>query len=211
MYRSTVADRSFAFTRRQLLGGLGALASLGAMPPGTMVRPARAADYPPTDGEMQGFVLADPRRPAADVPFLDGAGNVRHFTDFKGQVLLVNFWATWCAPCIREMPSLAALNKRLGGVDFQLLAVSQDRGGKKVAEPFVRGRLGLADLPIYYDPKAKLGRAMGVDRLPMTFLIDRRGRTVGAKAGYADWDTPEAERLIRHLLREDAAPATQDA
>lgn len=163
---------------------------------------ARAADYPPTNGAMQGFILYDKRRELSAEPFLDGAGNTRHFADFRGRVLLVNFWATWCAPCIEEMPDLAALQDGMGGEDFTVLAISQDRGGRDVAEPFVRDRLGLPRLPVLYDPNSALGRAMGVKGLPTTFLIDRRGRAVGHYLGAAEWNAPGARAMIRHVIDE---------
>lgn len=121
-------------------------------------------------------------------------------------MLLVNFWATWCAPCIKEMPSLARLDRALKDEPFRLLAVSQDRGGKDVAEPFIRERLKLPDLQIFYDPKLKLGRSLGVRGLPSTYLIDARGHLVGGLTGPAEWDSEDALALIRHVLEEGNGP-----
>jgi thiol-disulfide isomerase/thioredoxin len=159
-----------------------------------------AADYPPTTGQMQEFVLLKQRAPAPVTPFLDGDGGMHHFTDFTGKVLLVNFWATWCAPCIEEMPSLARLNDQLAGPNFQLLTISQDRGGKSVAEPFLRERLGLPNLDLFFDPKLKLGRELGLRGLPSTYLIDQQGRLVGGMAGSAEWDSPEAVEMIKFVM-----------
>lgn len=202
------SDRFPQPTRRAVAAGLAATGLLGAgftaAQPG---KPAFAgADYPPTKGEMQGFVLLKERATAPDQPFFDGKDNVRHFTDFRGEVLLVNFWATWCAPCIKEMPSLARLADALKDEPFRLLAVSQDRGGKDVAEPFIRDRLNLPDLQLFYDPKLKLGRSLGVRGLPSTYVIDAKGNLVGGLTGPAEWDGEDALALIRHVLREGGAP-----
>ncbi|MEQ8602275.1 MAG: TlpA disulfide reductase family protein [Marivibrio sp.] len=196
-------------TRRRALLTAGAAVAAPFLAGGP--HPADAADYPPTAGAMQGFVLLKRRRPASDAPFFDADGAVRHFSDFRGRTLLVNFWATWCAPCIKEMPYLAALQDDLGGPDFTVLAISQDRGGPEVAEPFVRDRLGLPALPLYYDPKLTLGRDMGVRGLPTTFAVDKRGRTVGYLAGLADWSGPDAKALLRHLTAEDEAAPLEEA
>ncbi len=197
----TVPDTSRAvephgISRRTIALGLATAAIFG---PKTAL--AAGPDYPPTRGEMQGFVLLKKPAPAPQTPFFDGAGNVRHFSDFKGRVLVVNFWATWCAPCIKEMPSLSRLQERLGGPDFHLLTISQDRGGHEVAEPFIRDRLGLANLDLYYDPKLRLGRDLGVRGLPSTYIIDRDGNLVGGLAGAAEWDSEDAVSLIRHVMR----------
>ncbi|MDW3206407.1 MAG: TlpA disulfide reductase family protein [Alphaproteobacteria bacterium] len=202
------SDRSSQPTRRAVAAGLAATgllsAGITAALPGN---PAFAgADYPPTNGEMQGFVLLKERALAPDQPFFDGRDNVRHFADFRGEVLLVNFWATWCAPCIKEMPSLARLDRALKDEPFRLLAVSQDRGGKDVAEPFIRERLNLPDLQIFYDPKLKLGRSLGVRGLPSTYLIDARGNLVGGLTGPAEWDSEDALALIRYVLEEGNGP-----
>ena len=183
--------------------GLGICAmGLTALAPSILhTRPVQAAaDYPPTDGEMQEFVLLKERAPAPVTPFFDGDGAEFHFTDFTGKVLLVNFWATWCAPCIKEMPSLARLNDALAGPNFRLLTISQDRGGKAVAEPFLRDRLGLPDLELFYDPKLKLGRELGLRGLPSTYLIDQQGNLVGGLAGAAEWDSPDAIEMIKYVM-----------
>jgi thiol-disulfide isomerase/thioredoxin len=177
-----------------LTTGLAAAGALG------WTLPAKAADYPPTQGEMQGFVLVKEPAPAPDTPFLDGRDNVRHFTDFKGKTLLVNFWATWCAPCIREMPSLDRLQARMDPERFQLLLVSQDRGGKAVVVPFLENRLKLPDLPVFYDPQLRLGRALGVRGLPSTYVIDPAGNLVGGLAGEAKWDSDDAVALLEHVM-----------
>lgn len=177
-----------------------ALASLGVM---TTVPVVMAADYPLTDGEMQGFVLLKQRVPAPETVFLDATEREVRLADFRGEVLLVNFWATWCAPCIDELPSLARLADAFEGRPFRLMAVSQDRDGRRVVEPVVRERLGLPTLRIFYDPKLRLGRAFGTRALPSTYLIDRMGRIIGSLEGDAEWDGPDAKALIRHALKEE--------
>lgn len=187
-------------TRRRVLAGAAAtgLAAVSGWP-GSW-RPARAADYPPTEGAMQGFVLKTERRPAPDAPFLDVDGNVRHLADFRGRALLVNFWAVWCAPCRHELPSLAALHARYGGPRFRVLAVSVDEGGREAALPFLREELGLAELPVYFDRTRKLADALGAHGLPVSLLLDPRHRLVGFMTGMADWDAPGAHRLIESVL-----------
>jgi hypothetical protein len=98
------------------------------------------------------------------------------------------------------MPSLARLNDVLAGPNFRLLTISQDRGGKAVAEPFLRDRLGLSDLELFYDPKLKLGRELGLRGLPSTYLIDQQGHLVGGLAGAAEWDSPEAIEMIKFVM-----------
>ena len=170
--------------------------------------PAAAGQAPPLLGAFgDNFTLFDPPVPAPPETFaaLDGAP-VR-LADFKGRVVLLNFWATWCAPCILEMPSLDRLQAALGDRGLAVLAVSIDRGGAKVIRPFAK-RLGLEHLGLYHDDKGALFRAFGVTGLPTTFLIDPRGQIVGAYPGPAEWDGPEARALIEHYLRQPAGAAT---
>ena len=168
---------------------------------GLRAGPAAAAEPPPVSGWMEQFSFKDPPRPAPQNAFLTGAGAEVTLGDFKGRVLLVNFWATWCAPCIKELPSLDKLQFELGGEGLLVLAVSQDRGGAEVAGPFLE-RLGIHRLGLFIDSKMRLGRALGVRALPWTFLVDHEGRIVGELPGYAEWDSDESIALIRHYLRE---------
>ncbi len=150
---------------------------------------------------MEQFSFTEPPQPAPQTPFLAGNGTELTLEDFKGRVLLVNFWATWCAPCIRELPSLDRLQLKLGGEGLLVLAVSQDRGGAAVAGPFLK-KLDVNRLGLFLDSKMKLGRAFGVRALPWTILIGRDGKTIGQLPGYAEWDSDEGIALIRHYLKE---------
>jgi thiol-disulfide isomerase/thioredoxin len=141
----------------------------------------------------------DPPVPTPLEAFADVAGFRVRLGDFEGQVVLVNFWATWCAPRVREMPSLDRLQAALGDRGLSVVAVSIDRGGVKVIRPFAK-RLGLAHLGLYHDPKGALLQAFGVTGLPASFVIDRNGKIVGAYAGPAEWDGPEPRALIEYYL-----------
>ena len=111
--------------------------------------------------------------------------------------IIVDFWATWCAPCIREMPGLDKLEAKLGGPDFAVVAVNEDRGGAKFAKPFLE-KLNTPNLGLYFDDNMKLMRAFGVRGMPTSFLLDRAGNVVGKLEGIAEWDTPEVEALIQY-------------
>jgi thiol-disulfide isomerase/thioredoxin len=150
-------------------------------------------------GWMAQFIHYTPARPAPDTPFLAENGKFVTLQAFKGKVALVNFWATWCAPCLREMPSLDRVAATLATEDFLVAAVSIDRGGAKAARPFLE-KLGVEKLRLFLDPKMALAGSLGVRGMPTTFLIDRKGRVVGALTGPAEWDSPEAVALIRSYL-----------
>ncbi len=175
-------------------------------------RNAAASDRaPPLRGAFgENFTLLDPPVPAPGEVFTDLAGARVRLADFEGRMVLLNFWATWCAPCVREMPSLDRLRAALGDRGLSVVAVSIDRAGPKVIRPFAE-RLKLARLGLYHDPKGALFRAFGVTGLPASFLIDRNGGIVGAYGGAAEWDGPEARALIEFYLDrpEHAATATK--
>ena len=160
--------------------------------------PARthAGGQPPLLGVFKdNFTLLDPPVPAPQNGFTNADGQEITLAAFEGQVVLLNFWATWCAPCVREMPTL----DRLGPEGLAVIAVSQDRGGLAVVAPFVE-QLGLKHLKIYLDPRGALSRAFGLGGLPTTLLIDAEGRLVGGLEGPAEWDSEEALALIRFYL-----------
>jgi len=164
---------------------------------------AERTPAPALKGAMREFSLIDPPRPTPEQSFEDAAGKEITLAAFRGKVVLVNFWATWCVPCVKEMPALDRLARRLAGQDFALVAISEDRGGVAVVEPFLK-KLGTANIDIYIDARGTFARAIGIKGLPTTMLIDREGRAVGAYVGAAEWDSPEAEALIRHFMAQPA-------
>ena len=135
--------------------------------------------------------------PAPPVSFADQSGKTVTLADFRGRVVLINLWATWCAPCVHEMPSLARLQARLGRLT--VLAISEDRQGAAVVPPFVQ-KLGLDGLAVYLDPKNDVDHAFGVEGLPTSILIDRDGRILGELQGAADWDSQDMVKLIEGYL-----------
>jgi thiol-disulfide isomerase/thioredoxin len=150
------------------------------------------------------FTPLDPPRPAPDARFTDRDGTPRRLADFRGRFVLVNLWATWCAPCVREMPSLDRLQAKLGS-RLAVLAISEDRGGAHVVDPFLE-KLGLKTLAIYLDPKSATGEALEVSGLPTTFLIDDQGRILGHLEGAAEWDSPKMVATIERYLQGTGAP-----
>ena len=138
------------------------------------------------------------QRPAAEFAFTDGAGKPVRLADFAGKAVLLNLWATWCVPCIREMPSLDRLQSELGGADFQVVAAAQDRGGAAVVLPFLE-KLGVKALAPYLDTPGAAGRAFGVQGLPTSILIGRDGRETARLLGGADWDSPAVRAQIGEL------------
>jgi thiol-disulfide isomerase/thioredoxin len=166
--------------------------------------PAGAAN-PPVQGGMRKFTPADPPQPAPELAFVGPDGARVELADFKGKVVLLNLWATWCAPCVKEMPALDNLQSRLGGEDFEVVALSLDRGGRKMVEPFFE-KLGVKHLAIYLDPQSTAMSALKPRGLPTTILIDRQGYEVGRLEGEAAWDGADAERLLKHYLDTGVRP-----
>jgi len=146
-----------------------------------------------------GFSLAaaGQRRTAPGFTFTDKTGRSLRLADFHGRVVLVNMWATWCPPCIAEMPDLDALQQRLGGESFQVTAVSLDRGGLDQAARWLERNKLHALTPYAADP-AQFSNAL----LPTSLLLDREGRVAWHGTGLRDWTSAEAEAAIRALLAE---------
>jgi len=174
---------------------------------GPEARQNAAADGgPPLAGAFgEDFTLLDPPVPAPPEAFTDLDGRRVRLADFAGRVVLVNFWATWCAPCVREMPALERLQAALGDAGLTVAAVSIDRGGRDVVAGFAAEH-GLRQLGLFLDPQGALARAFGVSGVPTSFLVDAEGRVVGGLQGDAEWDSPAAEALIRYYLDRRASP-----
>ena len=150
-------------------------------------------------GPIANFTLISDDKTAPDLPFVDGNGKKRKLSDFRGKILLVNFWATWCAPCRKEMPSLDALKADLGGADFDVLPISLDHSGAGTVRQFLAS-VKATHVGVYVDPTGRLGRSMDAFGLPMTVLISRQGREIGHLIGPADWNSKAAEKLIRTAI-----------
>lgn len=158
------------------------------------------AAYPLVTGQVQNFILAGAPEPAPALAFQDADGNALSLEDFRGQYVLLNLWATWCGPCKREMPSLDRLQASLGGKNFQVLALSEDRTGINDVYAFF-GETGIENLAVYIDETASSSRKFGVSGLPGTILLDPQGNMVGRMIGPAEWDSPEAVALLSHFAQ----------
>jgi len=147
------------------------------------------------------FIPASPPQPAPAIAFTDAEGRPASLADFAGKPTLINLWATWCQPCLKEMPSLQRLQAKLAG-RLTIAAVSQDRAGGKLVNPFVAEHQ-LQDLKIYLDPKGEVAHAFEVRGLPTSIVIDRTGRVVGRVEGPAEWDSDKMTTVLAPLLAGD--------
>lgn len=147
------------------------------------------------------FVPSSQPFAAPTISLTDSDGHTLELSELRGKLVLVNLWATWCEPCLREMPSLERLQSRLGE-RIAVLAVSEDRGGNKAVEPFI-AKLGLKSVKIYIDPKSEVGHAFGARGLPTSFLIDRESKVLGRVEGAAEWDSPKILGVLEPLLSGD--------
>ncbi len=152
-------------------------------------------------GKLAAFLVKPERRPVADVDFLDETGERRSIADWRGRVVLLNLWATWCAPCRKEMPELAELQRKLGGDAFEVVALSVDRKGAEASAKFLI-EANAASLRLYIDRTADAVGKLQAIGLPATILIDRQGREIGRLLGPADWASDDALRLIATAIAE---------
>ncbi len=139
-------------------------------------------------GDLVRFEVFDKPPPAPATAFQDRAGNSVNLASFPGQVVLANFWATWCVPCLAEMPALNRLQQRLGSDRFRVITISLDRKGFEVIDPFFTAN-GIDALEAYLDRSNKLSLEVGATGLPTTVLISADGRWLARYIGDADWDS----------------------
>jgi thiol-disulfide isomerase/thioredoxin len=193
-------------TRRAALAAAGAVAA-GTLAAVALLRkpPAPTIATPLATGEavrlhaISALVPTDPPRPPAEAAFSDAGGAAHRLADFSGKGLVVNLWATWCVPCVAEMPALQELAKKVAAQGIVVLPLASDRGGAEVVQKFYDAH-GIDALPIWLDPKGEAARAWGARGLPTTLIIDRRGREVGRLEGAVDWAAEATAAELRRLV-----------
>jgi thiol-disulfide isomerase/thioredoxin len=152
-------------------------------------------------GKMEGVVIPTTRQNISPFTFAKADGASTDLNAWKGRVVLLNLWATWCAPCRKEMPDIANLQKLLGNKDFEVVALSVDMKGKDASQAFLKD-VGADNLAIYTDTAMNSMSALQAVGLPASILIDRQGREAARRLGPAEWSSPDAVNLIRALMEE---------
>lgn len=142
--------------------------------------------------------LTDPPVTPPPISFLDAKGNKHKLNEYLGSGVVLNFWATWCAPCVAELPSLGALAGKLAAQRVVVLPLSSDHGGAAAVRRFYQAH-NIKDLPILLDPQGDAMRAMGISGIPVTFIIDRKGLERASTAGSEDWGTDAAAARVREI------------
>ncbi|MGR3760465.1 TlpA family protein disulfide reductase [Roseobacteraceae bacterium NS-SX3] len=152
------------------------------------------------EDSMKKLVVHAEPKPASEAAFqlADDAGTAT-LADYRGKVVLLNFWATWCAPCRAEMPMLSELQEEFGGEDFEVLTLATGRNTPAGIVKFF-DETGITNLPRHQDPKQAVAREMAVLGLPVTVILDREGREVGRLMGDAEWNSDSAKEIIRTLI-----------
>lgn len=192
----------FIFAGLLLAGGGYAVFQRTGTPQGIKAKSAiPVVDFQTAADQFRGFsVLADaPLVPA--IQMQDSAGSDYTFEDFRGKVVVFNLWATWCPPCIREMPDLNALQIDYAERDLVVVPVASGQQGREEPAEFLQKRDLLA-LKTYYDPGSSFLRVFDLETLPTTFVIDRKGRMRGGVIGMADWHSDRAKAVVEALLNE---------
>jgi thiol-disulfide isomerase/thioredoxin len=159
--------------------------------------PVHALGRPPA--ALSRLQLLRHPRPAPDIAVADGQGRLRMLDSFRGHYLLVNLWATWCSPCVRELPALAALKTALKGQGLAIVAVNVGHADPKTIRAFLTAH-GAEGLGVWRDPAHAFIRSFDAYGLPTSILIDPAGREIARVIGTASWDAPSAISYFRHLL-----------
>jgi thiol-disulfide isomerase/thioredoxin len=163
---------------------------------------------PLAQGEVAAVTMATKGLELPDLAFEDADGHPRKLSDWRGKTVLVNLWATWCVPCRKEMPALEGLQTKLGGPNFEVVAINIDTRDPEKPKDFLKAN-NLTGLSYFYDQKAKIfqdlkavGRALG---MPTSVLVDPKGCEIGTIAGPAEWDSEDAIKLVKAALSPAAA------
>lgn len=149
-------------------------------------------------GEMRKLVVHQTPVAVSQAGYTDLGGGNHALADLVGRVAVVNFWATWCAPCRAEMPALDALRAEMAPEGVEVIAIATGHNRLPSIEAFYE-KAALKHLPVLLDPKKGLAQGMGVAGLPVTVVLNKEGAEVARMIGEADWNSPEAKAILRHL------------
>lgn len=150
-------------------------------------------------GDMKKLVIHKAPRDRIEKAFQTADGSDMSIADFAGKVMVVNFWATWCPPCRKEMPYLDALKGEIGGDDVDVIAIAMDRASVGKIEDFYAS-IDAAHLEILREPSLRIGTEAGILGMPVTIILDREGREVARLQGEAKWDGPDAKDMIARIV-----------
>ena len=153
-------------------------------------------------GEMKKLILHENPKAVSEEVFYRSNNNPIFLQSFSGSLTLVNFWATWCAPCLDEMPSLSNLQKLKGDKNFKVVTIATMRNSPKSIENFF-DKMSIVNLTKYQDPKGKLARSLKIAGLPLTILLNKDNKEVARFIGDADWSSPQALKLIEKAIEVD--------
>ncbi len=173
-----------------LLGASAALADIGAI-----------AEL--REGDMRKLIFH--RAPVAvpEAAFESFGGEEMDLSPYDGRIVVLNFWATWCAPCRKEIPQLSELEAEFGGEDFAVVTIATGRNPQAGMTRFF-GEIGVDNLPLYRDPRQNMARAMGVLGLPVTVVLDRDGNEIARMQGDADWASDSAKAIVAALIETES-------
>ncbi|MEP2641842.1 TlpA disulfide reductase family protein [Roseobacter sp.] len=155
------------------------------------------------EGDMKKLVIHEVPEATSNAAYqlADGAGD-QSLDAYRGKYVLLNFWATWCAPCRKEMPQLSALQSEFGGDAFEVVTIATGRNSPTGIQKFFT-EIGVDNLPRHQDPKQALASQMGIFGLPITVLIDPEGREIARLRGDADWSSDSAKAVIAAAIGAD--------
>jgi len=159
-------------------------------------------------GAMSTFLVHKAPKSVPQFSFNGSDGEPISLDQWRDKVVLLNLWATWCAPCRKEMPSLDRLKAQLGGDEFDVVAISVDRGGPEKPKAFLE-KVGTRNLALYHDPTGQLGTKLKAFGMPTTLLINRKGEEIGRLIGPAEWDSEDAVKLVETAIAQDKKAADQ--
>jgi thiol-disulfide isomerase/thioredoxin len=184
--------------RLLIIVAVGAIVAVSCFAVYSMLGGDNAAEHSEL-GSLDNYKAATELKAVPEIHFLDGAGKDRTLADFKGKVVVLNLWATWCTPCVAEMPTLERLQQKMGENDVVVIALSIDRGGVDTVREFFE-RVGVKALPVFVDPTMRAQSTLSAFGLPTTIIIDRDGKERGRLLGPAEWDSNRAIELIEAAM-----------